>query len=374
MPWNEVSIVDQRREFVRLATQEGANRRELCRRFGIHPDTAYKWLKRFEEGDRELSDRSRRPHSSPGRSASEIENAVLAVRDAHPAWGARKIVECLARAGAEAPSPSTAHAILRRHNRIVPPPGGAAACQRFEKEAPNQLWQMDFKGWIRLGNGVRCHPLTVLDDHSRYSIGLQACADEQGKTVQTRLMTMFRHYGLPDAFFVDNGTPWGDAAGQSWTRFAVFLMKLGIGLLHSRPYHPQSRGKNERFHRTLKAEVFAFNTFRDLADVQRALDRWREVYNFERPHQALDQKVPASRYRTSPRTMPDRLPEVVYDDGEIVRRVPDKAYISFKGTLWKVPQAFCGERVAVRPLSTDGRYGVFFASYQIAIIDLTSQK
>ena len=125
MPWNEVSIVDQRREFVRLAKQEGANRRELCRRFGIHPETAYKWLKRFEEGDRALSDRSRRPHSSPGRSASEIENAVLAVRDAHPAWGARKIVGCLARAAAEAPSPSPAHAILRRHNRIVPRPGAA---------------------------------------------------------------------------------------------------------------------------------------------------------------------------------------------------------------------------------------------------------
>lgn len=374
MPWNEVSTVDQRREFVRLAKQDGANRRQLCRRFGIHPDTAYKWLKRWEDGDRELSDRSRRPHISPERSAEHIEKAVLAVRDAHPAWGARKIVGCLARAGAETPSPSTVHAILQRHDRIVPPPGGAAACQRFEKEQPNQLWQMDFKGWIRVGNGARCHPLTVLDDHSRYSIGLQACADEQGDTVRTRLVTMFRHHGLPDAFFVDNGTPWGDASGRSWTRFEVFLMKLGIRLLHSRPYHPQSRGKNERFHRTLKAEVLALSVFRDLADVQRALDRWREVYNFERPHQALDQNVPASRYRPSSRTMPDRLPEVVYDHGEIVRIVQAKAYIGFKGRLWKIPQAFCGERVAVRPLSRDGRYGIFFASHQIATIDLTNPK
>jgi len=375
MPWNEVSIMDQRREFVRLAMQEGANRRELCRRFGISRQTAYKWLARWQAGETALSDRSRRPHSSPKRSVEKIEKAVLAVRDAHPAWGARKIVGCLAHAGAEVPSPSTAHAILRRHDRIVPPPGGAAACQRFEKEAPNQLWQMDFKGWIRLGNGAQCHPLTIVDDHSRFAIGLEACADEQGNTVRARLERIFRHHGLPDAFFVDNGTPWGDASGQSWTRFGVFLLKLGVGLVHSRPYHPQSRGKNERFHRTLKAEVFAFNTFRHLNDVQRALDKWREVYNFERPHQALDQKVPGSRYRPSPRAMPDRLPEVTYDDGEIVRKVPiTKAYIRFKGGLWKVPQAFCGERVAIRPLSSDGRHGVFFAAHQIATIDLTNPK
>jgi transposase InsO family protein len=240
--------------------------------------------------------------------------------------------------------------------------------------APNLLWQMDFKGWVRLGNGVRCHPLTVLDDHSRYSIGLEACVDEQGSTVRGRLEKMFRHYGLPDAFFVDNGTPWGDASGQSWTRFGVFLLKLDIRLLHSRPYHPQSRGKNERFHRSLKAEVFALNSFRDLKEVQRALDLWREVYNFERPHQALDQHVPASRYRPSPRVMPSRLPEIVYDEGEIVRIVPTtKAYIRFKGSFWKVPLAFAGERVAIRPLSTDGQFGIFFASHQIATIDLRSQ-
>lgn len=373
MPWNEVSIVDQRREFVRLATQEGANRRELCRRFGIHPDTAYKWIGRWV-ADGELADRSRRPNTSPAQTTGAIEAAVLCVREEHPAWGARKIARCLERTGLAPPAISTIHQILRRHGRIGERAGpSGSSYQRFEMEAPNLLWQMDFKGWIRLGNGVRCHPLTVLDDHSRYSIGLEACVDEQGSTVRTRLESMFRHYGLPDAFFVDNGTPWGDASGHSWTRFGVFLLKLDIRLLHSRPYHPQSRGKNERFHRSLKAEVFALNTFRDLKQVQRALDLWREVYNFERPHQALDQNVPASRYQPSPRTMPDRLPEIVYDEGEIVRTVPTNAYVRFKGRGWKVPQAFCGERIAIRPLSTDGNFGIFFASHQIAAIDLRLQ-
>jgi transposase InsO family protein len=262
--------MEQRLEFVRLARQEGANRRELCRRFGIHPATCYKWLSRGTSAE-ELTDRSRRPHESPLRTAAALEQRIVAVRDAHPAWGARKIARCLEREGVVSPAVSTVHEVLRRHGRIIAPPGGAAAHQRFEKAAPNLLWQMDFKGHIALTNGLRCHPLTILDDHSRYAIGLQACADEQASTVQDRLEPAFRRYGLPDAVFVDNGTPWGDSSGQRWTRFGVWLLKLGVAVLHSRPYHPQSRGKNERFHRTLKAEVFACRRFRDLAEVQRAI-------------------------------------------------------------------------------------------------------
>jgi putative transposase len=145
--------------------------------------------------------------------------------------------------------------------------------------------------------------------------------------------------------------------------------------LHSRPYHPQSRGKNERFHRTLKAEVFALQRFRDLAEVQQAFDAWRIVYNLDRPHQALDQEVPVSRYRPSTRAMPDRLPQVQYDEHEIVRTVSTtKDYVRFKGRLWKVPQAFRGERVAIRPRTPDGHYAICFATHEIATIDLTNPQ
>jgi transposase InsO family protein len=374
MPWHEVSIMDERREFVRLASIEGANRRELCRRFGVHPATGYKWLGRWS-ADGELADRPRRPHSSPKQTDRLVERCILTLRDAHPAWGARKIAHCLERDEMSAPAVSTVHEILRRNGRIVAPIGGAAAHQRFEKPAPNLLWQMDFKGHVALGDGSRCHPLTVLDDHSRYSLCLQACANEQGNTVQQRLEATFRRYGLPEAFFVDNGTPWGGSSGQRWTRFGVWLLKLGITLLHSRPYHPQSRGKNERFHRTLNAEVLALRPMRDLAEAQRAFDAWRTIYNLERPHEALDQDVPASRYRPSLRPMPDRLPQAEYDADDVVRTVPTtKDYIRFKGRHWKVPQAFRGERVAIRPLTVDGHYGVFFAAHQIATIDLTANK
>jgi transposase InsO family protein len=371
--------MDRRREFVRLALQEGANRRELCRRFGIHPATGYKWLERWQFGDTRLADRSRRPHVSPARSAPFTEELVLKVRDAHPAWGARKIARCLMREGLAPPAASTVHAILQRHGRIVAPGAAPLALQRFERPAPNLLWQMDFKGWVKLADGTCCHPLTTLDDHSRYVPCLEACADERGATVQACLQATFRRYGLPDALFVDNGGPWGgaseDAGGTRFTKLTIWLLKLGVEVLHSRPYHPQSRGKNERFHRTLKDEVFALRRFRNLAEVQRAFDRWREVYNFERPHEALQQDVPASRYRPSARPMPQRLPEVEYATHEIVRRVPaTKAYVSFNGRLIKVPQAFQGERLAIRPCDRDGRYGIYFASFKVAEIDLTQHK
>ena len=376
MPWQKVSIMEQRREFVRLARLEGANRRELCRRFGIHPDTGYKWLGRWAGGEDKLADRSRRPHTSPLRSGEQTEALVLAVRDAHPAWGARKIRRVLENHGYAVPAVSTVHAVLLRHGRIVPPAGAAGEpYQSFEKEAPNLLWQMDFKGWIKLADGERCYPLTIVDDHSRFAPCLKACGDQKGPTVQGHLITTFERYGLPNAFFVDNGTPWGDASGTHWTALRVWLLKLGVQVIYSRPYHPQGRGKNERFHRSLKAEVFAMKRFASLMQIQRALDLWREVYNFERPHEALGQQVPASRYRPSPRAMPATLPVPEYDEGEIVRTVPrSKDYISFKGRLWKVPQAFRGERLAIRPRGKDGQYTICFASHPIATIDLTNPQ
>lgn len=374
MPWNEVSVMDQRREFVRLALQEGVNRRELCRRFGISADVGYKWLGRWEAGDTELADRSRRPHEMPRRSEVAIEAQVLALRDRHPAWGARKIAHCLKRDGQTVPAVSTVHQILSRNGRVKPsesaPPNPG---HRFEKEAPNLLWQMDFKGHMPLANGTSCHPLTIVDDHSRYVTCLKACANEQRFTVQDHLTATFRRYGLPEAFYTDNGSPWGDTSGVHWTGLKVWLLKLGVRVVHARPRHPQARGKNERFHRTLKAEVFAMRRFRNLPEAQRALDTWRCVYNLERPHEGLGMSVPADRFRPSLRAMPARLPDVQYDSNEIVRTVSStRHYISFKGRLWRVPQAFAGERLAIRPLDRDGHFGIYFASWQVAAIDLTA--
>jgi len=299
-----------------------------------------------------------------------VEAAVLAIRDAHPAWGARKIARCLARDGTAPPAASTVHAVLQRHGRIDDRAGGGNHhYRRFEKPAPNMLWQMVFKGRVQLAGGSWVHPLTVIDDHSRFSVCLKACGNERTATVRRSLEETFCRYGLPDAFFVDNSSPWGGGRPGQWTPLGVWMLRLGVDVIHSRPYHPQSRGKNERFHRTLKAEVFAFNRFNDLDQTQLAFDEWRTLYNTRRPHEALGQDVPASRYGVSPRSMPDVAPSVEYEAGEIVRKVSAKGAINFQNRAWSVPKAFRGEQLAIRPRDKDGQYGVFFGAKRIATID-----
>ena len=373
MPWHEVSVMEQREEFVRLASLEGANRRELCRRFGIHPDTGYKWLRRRVAGGGELADHSRRPHHSPNQTAPEMEAKLLAIRDAHPAWGARKLAACLKRENIAPPAASTVHAILKRNDRVSETAGQGTAFTRFEREAPNQLWQMDFKGWVKMTDGRPLHPLTVVDDHSRYLVCLKACAEQTEATVRRHLEGVFRHHGVPATMYVDNGSPWGGGPDHRWTRFGVWLLKMGVWMTHSRPYRPQGRGKNERLHRTLKREAMSLRCFAGIDEAQRAFDAWRPIYNEERPHEGLGMAVPADRYRPSPRPMPARPMEPEYGAGEIVRKVgTTKAYISFKGRAWPVGQAFFGERLAIRPDVTDGRYGIYFGSFRIGEIDLAT--
>jgi hypothetical protein len=175
------------------------------------------------------------------------------------------------------------------------------------------------------------------------------------------------------AIYTDNGNPWGTGVPNQWTRLRVWLLKLGIDLIHARPYHPRGRGKNERFHRSLKAEVRNFAVLSGQPQAQRAFDRWREIYNHHRPHEAIGMAVPASRYSPSPRPFPKCLPEPVYDSTEIVRRVSTtKSYIVFKGQAWRVPGAFKGEYLAIGPLDRDGLYGVFFGATRVARIDLAN--
>ena len=376
MPWQEVSTVSLRQEFVVLASADGANVRALCRRYTISPKTGYKWLGRYRRaGPSGVADRSRRPHRSPTRTAPAIERAVLAVRAAHPAWGGRKIRAYLLALGRVAlPSPSTMTQILQRHGQIAPEEAKKhTAWQRFEHAAPNGLWQMDFKGHVALLSG-RCHPLTVLDDHSRFAVGLQACGDETGRTVQARLIGLFRRYGLPEAMLMDNGGPWGADAAHPHTALTAWLLRLGIRVCHARPYHPQTQGKDERFHRTLKAEVLGTRVLRDLPECQREFDRWRDVYNLQRPHEALAMAVPASRYRASPRAYLEVLPPIEYGPTDLVRKVSVNGDISYRNRVFTVGKAFCGYPVALRPTPTDGRLEVFFCHQKVAQLNLRDHE
>jgi transposase InsO family protein len=356
-----------RTEFVVLAEQ-GGHIRQLCRRFGISPTTAYKWLERHRQGVG-LQEGSRRPAHSPARSSDTIETAIVALRQAHPVWGARKLRRRLTELGHAMPSASTVHAILVRHGCIGAEASAAAKpWVRFEHPAPNDLWQMDFKGHFALHHG-RCHPLTVLDDHSRYSLCLAACAEESGVTVRAHLIATFRRYGLPRRMSMDNGAPWGDT-GVAYTALDVWLMKQGIRVGHSRPYHPQTQGKDERFHRTLKAELLQAHTFEHLAAAQHAFDQWRSLYNHERPHQALALDTPGRHYRASAAEYREHPPQPEYADPARVRPVYDGGRILWKAHLYRVGKAFVGEPVELRH-STDERYlDVFWSVHRIARIDL----
>ena len=358
-------------EFVTLAQREGANIRELCRRFTISPPTAYQLLDRYSrEGEAGLVERSRRPHRSPNRTPAELEQAVLQVRDEHPAWGGRTIRKVLADRGyGSVPSPSAITAILRRNDRLASREPTRRNWLRFEHPQPNDLWQMDFKGHFPAGAG-RCHPLTVLDDHSRFSILLQACANERTETVRECLTAAFRLYGLPVRMLMDNGSPWGNDANHPRTPLTVWLMRLGIQVSHGRPYHPQTQGKEERFHRTLNVEQLQGRRFADWATCQAAFDRWRGVYNTERPHQALDLATPISRYAPSPRSFPETLPPIAYGDGDHIRKVGAEGRISFKGQVFKVGRALQGYPVALRPTAADGVWRGWFMTHPIVEVDL----
>ena len=372
MPWKEVSAVELREEFVMLALVEGSCLRELCRRYGISPTTGYKWLARHAaEGRAGLADRSRRPLSSPRRTAREIEERVLALRERHPAWGGRKLRRRLQDLGLEAvPSASTITAILRRHGRLEAADSAKhRAFLRFEHAAPNDLWQMDFKGHFAMSRG-RCHPLSLIDDHSRFSPGLEACANEQADTVRERLTSVFRRYGLPRRILADNGAPWGDDRESRHTRLTVWLLRLDIAVSHGRPYHPQTQGKAERFHRSLAAEALAGPPPRDLAECQKRFDDWRHVYNAERPHQAIGLEVPLRRYRPSPRPFPERLASLEYDSADIVRKVDVNGRLSWRARSFRVGKALQGQAVAIRPTIDDGRYTVCLAHHAVATIDL----
>ena len=378
MSWKEVSTMSLKKEFISfvMRDRESANISLLCKHYGISRTLAYKLINRYlEEGESALVERSRRPHTSPKRTPELIEYLIISVKKSHPAWGGAKIRDFLHNnSHKNIPAPSTITQILRRHNYV-----DEAEClkhtahQRFEYEKPNLLWQMDFKGDVKTLDGV-CYPLTVLDDHSRFSILIKACNNKTSETTKEALVNAFRTYGMPHKMLVDNGSPWGAYPNCRNTSFSVWLMRLGVSLIHGRPYHPQTQGKEERFHRTMVNELISHTVFRDINDCQRQFDSWREEYNFIRPHESVDRKPPASRFIHSNIEFPEALPKIEYSSSDIIRKVSIDGDISYKSVRYKVGKAFQGYPVAIRYTQTDGVLFVYFCSTKVAEIDLYKQN
>ncbi|MBL7994468.1 IS481 family transposase [bacterium] len=376
MPWKEVNLMSLRSEFIYLASQEDVCMNAICRRYNISTKTGYKWLHRYQKkGTDALRDLSRRPRHSPNQTSSKIEDAIVRLREIHPAWGARKLRRRLeATQGGHWPSVSTITSILHRHGCIDPLESTKhKAWQRFEATTSNDLWQMDFKGHFPIGS-KRCHPLTILDDHSRFNLGLYACVDQTRNTVEQYLTAVFRRYGLPVCIITDNGSPWGTLDCESYTGLNVWLMRLGVIVSHSRPRHPQTMGKDERFHRTLKAEAITGRYFNTFFDCQQHFERWRMVYNLERPHEALGGEVPASRYQISQRIFPESLPAIEYNVSDPIRKVQINGEIYFHNRVFKIGKAFRGLPVALKPTQRDGVFDVFFMHSKISEIDLNDKS
>jgi transposase InsO family protein len=355
-------------EFVALALQPGSNKRELCRRFGISPPTAYKWLKRFElDGVQGLQAQSRRPLSNPKLTQADLEAEVVKLRRDQPAWGGRKISNLLDKRIA----PSTVTNVLHRHGLILPSENLLQASgKRFEHEAPNDLWQMDFKGHFAIQQG-RCHPLTLLDDHSRFNLAIEACANQQKGTVQQKLTQIFRHFGLPARLNLDNGAPWGSPRNPGeLSELSIWLVRLGIRVSFSRPRHPQTNGKLERFHRSLKAEVLNGRHYCTLADAQAAFDRWREIYNHQRPHEALGLKAPMSRYRASPWAFPEQLSEFEYGPDDVVAKVYHSRF-RFRKHYFSIAKGLVGQLIAIRPdPQSEELFKIYFCHHLLRTINI----
>lgn len=375
MPWQEETCMSLRREFVALAKTQTVSLSELCRRFDISRPTAYKWLDRAAESTNEdFEDRSRRPSRSPTRTSPEMELVVIHLRQQHASWGGRKINKVLKERGYHhVPAPSTITHILHRHGLIQErTTGEGAVYHRFEHEKPNLLWQMDFKGYFQTQSG-RCEPLTILDDHSRYNIVLHAMKTTNRIPVKQALIDVFRQYGLPYRINADNGQPWGSPSAKAHgvSQLTAWLIRLGIKISFSRPYHPQTNGKEERFHRTLKTEVLKGKYFTDLKQVQRAFDEWRVIYNHVRPHDALALDVPASRYQPSTRPYPEVLPDIEYSPDDEVVNVISNGEVRFKQRVLKVSNALTGLPIAFRQVHDQKDvYDLYFCHHSLGRVDL----
>ena len=369
MSWETKTVMEQRKEFIIAASAEDANISQLCREFGISRKTGHKWINRAELG-LPLCDQSRRPHRQPSKTAVEIEQRIIQMRLDHPAWGGKTIWAALEAAGVDGlPSTKTCCNILKRNGLIDPAESAKhTAFQRFEKEYSNEMWQTDFKGDFLLRNGVRCYPLTILDDHSRFNIRIEPKTSATG--VKDSFIRAFQEFGLPNSVLSDNGAQFA-GAHRGLSQFERFLMDLDILPIHGRPIHPQTQGKIERFHRTLKKEALRV-TPANMEEARIRLENWRWVYNEIRPHHSLGLRTPSSVYQPSTRPYYEPKP-YIYDEGAKLIKVNNWGYIRFGPMQLFLSEAMADTHVEIR-FDDNDTFSILYRNYKIASVDAIEQK
>jgi len=356
-------------QFVVAAVRKEKPFRTLCKEFGVSVPTGRLWVKRYlEHGIEGIAERSRRPHHSPRRTNEQIEQRVVEIRERYPDWGARKLQHQLRQSGLEL-TVSTVHRVLLRQGLVREQDRHRPAPQRFERAAPNELWQMDFKSPIRWGTPVG--PLSVLDDHSRYLVVLQAIGHARGDLVRLQLERAFEECGVPEGMLMDHGSPWWSAlAPLGATHLSLWLMRQGIRLHWSGYRHPQTQGKVERMHGSLQRALERRGT-REMSP-QAWLDAYRWEHNQVRPHQALGMETPASRWRPSPKRYDPHPARWEYPEGAHVLKVDGEGKITLARRHWKIGKAFSGEWVQV--VAVESRRQIYYCSTLIRELDLESQR
>jgi transposase InsO family protein len=373
MPWKETDVRSERIAFVVRALAAGSSISALCREYGISRKTGYKWLRRYEEVGSlsRLAEHSRRPHSSPSRTPEAIELRVEALRQRY-GWGSKKLQCLLAEEGLELPR-ITIDRILKRRGLVERSTAAKPAPRRFERRQPNELWQMDFKGEEYRWGRPWVFPLSLLDDHSRYCLGLYALRRKDHSSVQSQLIQTFDAYGVPEAMLVDHGTPWWSPAnGHGLTRLSVFLLQQDIQLIYSGIGHPQTQGKIERFHRTLGESVARRGRISTIPECQRVLDHFRQEYNTVRPHEALEMARPAERYRPSPRRYQPKPKAWEYPEGAEVQRLNSSGFLDYSSTRYFVCEALADEQVRCQRFRN--RLLVTYRTLQVREIDLATGR
>ena len=367
MPWRTESVMDQRVEFVLRAQQGEQSLAGLCRKFGISRPTAYLWLHRYQEvgSISGLAERSRRPWHSPERTTASVEAAVLGWRD-KTGWGGPKIAKVLEQRGLRV-APATAQRILKRCGRVVPPRVEKTKL-RFARAQCNELAQMDFKGEYRLAKG-KCYPLSLLDDCSRYLHGLWPLSSTGAAGVKQTLEAHFREHGVPLSLLMDHGTPWFSTTNQQGlTWLSVWLLKQGVMLRYSGVGHPQTQGKVERFHQTLKSRTRHRGAPTSMAEWEGWAVEFRHEYNYERPHEALGNKTPGEVYQAVNLRAYQEQPRRWEYSGGTVLRLNTQGVLYYQQRRYFVSEALAGERVRVDEL--EGKLLVTFRHMTVREIEV----
>jgi len=350
MPWRVTGVMEQRIAFVQQVSESVEPFAAVCRAFGVSRPTGYRWWYRYRtaQSATALKDRSRRPQLSPGRTSRGAEARVVILRQRY-GWGARKLRVLLAAEGIVLPE-ITINRILKRYDLIDRRASSPPAVHRFERAAPNELWQVDFKGEMPCGRR-RCYPLSILDDHSRFAVGLFGLSGTKAAPVQQSLIAAFEEYGLPAALLFDHGPPWWSTTnGHGFTWLSVWLIQQGIRLCYSGIGHPQTQGKVERFHRTLKHAVRRHGYPPNLPAWQTWLTDFRDEYNGLRPHESLNLEPPATRYQPSARAYNPRPPAWEYPENAEVRRLNTQGCLDWQRGRLFVCEALAGQRVQIEPI------------------------